>query len=98
HRDLTPFPTRRSSDLKAHHDTWRDIDEAHAPVRFIKDDTGNFQVAVADLQGIAHRQAQPCQHGGIHPYGAFLRRLRDILRSTAVDRKSTRLNSSHVKI
>src|SRR5690606_41511489 len=84
HRDLPSFPTRRSSDLKdlLARDRLRDV-----PVR----------VQHHVLHGVAeYRSRLICVL--LTDHDAHRKRLPVSLKRMQLDRKSTRLNSSHVKI
>src|SRR5690606_41925513 len=81
-RDLHSFPTRRSSDLHLQ------------PLAFHVNGSirGKLAVEEADVQWVLERMAHYRQELGPREH-AFV-----LPRGTAPDRKSTRLNSSHVKI
>src|SRR5690606_40875654 len=95
-RDLPSFPTRRSSDLGIHREA-RSTEESSA------------RVCVAWIVYIAHQHridldAEPLRDGG-SLFGADISCIRVAIgqedehaRFRFGDRKSTRLNSSHVKI
>src|SRR5690606_39434858 len=86
---LPSFPTRRSSDLR------RAVSE---PEDSLRAGGGEFRFLLAQawLEAPAgpHRAAVPAAHSA----GTGPRRLHDRTRDPHRDRKSTRLNSSHVKI
>src|SRR5690606_41888832 len=89
---LYVFPTRRSSDLRPGEDHL--VPKAHA-----RPDAGQRDLhrLLADLRRVEPLGSQPLDHlvlvvGGVGP-AAGLAGL-----GGALDRKSTRLNSSHVKI
>src|SRR5438874_5739570 len=90
HPDLHVFPTRRSSDLRA-------TDRA-AAVRVASprrcDRSGRARVR-APRERARHRSAVLCF--GVDD-GPVSRRLPITLAAATLDRKSTRLNSSHVEI
>src|SRR5207302_10914772 len=97
HRVLHSFPTRRSSDLGDPELAAgaRDVDRDLAPVRD------------EHLAEGGHRGMLPCLRGGFRsrllrvmsrPATIFRRVWRGKMTSSTKDRKSTRLNSSHVKI
>src|SRR5207253_5611468 len=81
HRPPPPFPTRRSSDL-AHTGPGQDT-------RFVVP-------ALAQRLTVAKRVGAPVvKVGNLEPVREFLH-VRDVVDAYARDRKSTRLNSSHV--
>src|SRR5690606_40151078 len=82
HRDLHSFPTRRSSDL-GKHDPLTGDRRAGGQEEVIGDVAGNR------LEQLAAQRLQPAVGRG-HAAGAAFQ--------ATQDRKSTRLNSSHVKI
>src|SRR5690606_40674568 len=86
-----PFPTRRSSDLRVSTDTLN-FDEHRVPAR-------NEERHVRERRGLRLEQGrQQVAFEVMHPEGGQLPRIgqRPAERGTG-DRKSTRLNSSHVK-
>src|SRR5690606_41909399 len=86
-RDLPSFPTRRSSDLG--------VLELGGRVRVERAQAGE------QLGDLARRQLAPARGARLR-HGAHRRRSRAFANArasaSATDRKSTRLNSSHVKI
>src|SRR5690606_39505592 len=90
-RDLHSFPTRRSSDLaRALWDWWKteptiDVEAIDAIEAVTRHDVIAFLTWVAEQVGA---------HSG-HDWARFMHQG---MTSSDVDRKSTRLNSSHVKI
>src|SRR5690606_41997214 len=93
HRDLPSFPTRRSSDLTG--DVGRKVDHAlfeapdlTAPALDLADQADQlFLVGIA--LAVFAQFADQIEHAGHE---------RPQVRDQGLDRKSTRLNSSHVKI
>src|SRR5690606_41175313 len=92
HRALHSFPTRRSSDLQGRNKASTNIEtqsssdfwqELNDTLRMLVPDGEGRNVVINDATGVIMVRAMP-----------------DELRSVAnyLDRKSTRLNSSHVKI
>src|SRR5690606_39305394 len=88
HRDLHSFPTRRSSDLKIVHRLKGDVD---AQVTFAGERIGNAEgdPRLHRLHAVVKIVDVDFQELAIGDWGKFL---------SWLDRKSTRLNSSHVKI
>src|SRR5690606_41554582 len=83
-RQPPSFPTRRSSDLEAN------LDERWLPLaRKLTIERNTAELLVEDAEGLARRYT-------VYADGRVLRR--GGAQRTAADRKSTRLNSSHVKI
>src|SRR5690606_41807157 len=88
-RELHPFPTRRSSDLSARAGTRDGVDRTqNSPV--IRDERGTGPRAATKS---VRRSCIGGQRGDTRGRRA---RFRDT--AARIDRKSTRLNSSHVKI
>src|SRR5690606_40149996 len=83
HRHLHSFPTRRSSDLAA---AARADQRGRAPGRGVEGDV------------LQHRRPGLVAEGDVLEADVALQRADRGLRVVALDRKSTRLNSSHVKI
>src|SRR5690606_41360667 len=81
------FPTRRSSDLRfAKLCGGREARIAIIPTASLASDTGRRYESLFDDLGVAHAEALP------------LESRHDCEQPEALDRKSTRLNSSHVKM
>src|SRR5205823_15050689 len=93
-RDLHSFPTRRSSDLRRRRSLF-----------FVRR-LINFQCAVSDNQRIdglltvltMYRQFEALRQKSLHHFGSATRRLPCRSLRQDIDRKSTRLNSSHYLI
>src|SRR5690606_40506575 len=94
HRYLLSFPTRRSSDLER-----ADHEEAIEPERGV-DEGGAGERDGGGQHAEQHRGplAQPLDHGGDEEGLAGGEAEAEGAEGEAEDRKSTRLNSSHVKI
>src|SRR5690606_41719066 len=90
-RALPSFPTRRSSDLEIRHVTpdfllrerRRQLEELFEPVL---------------LRDVGKKRLQRLNADGLHHLNLLFRRVRNVIHFEILDRKSTRLNSSHVKI
>src|SRR5690606_42025340 len=91
---LPPPPTRRSSDLSVDHEAAADAAHRPAQVEHVAHPAGHTE---ARLGHRAH--ARIVAHGHGHPKHVA-EAMRELLAPPAQrrDRKSTRLNSSHVKI
>src|SRR5690606_39649071 len=95
-RDLPSFPTRRSSDLASETFTYTytitqvDIDNGsiYNEATVSGEDPNNSPVEDTDDETVT----------AIQTPGIQLEKTADVLTYDSVDRKSTRLNSSHVKI
>src|SRR5690606_40623267 len=96
-RRLRSFPTRRSSDLE---------DGLHALFRFFESGISSTELNISPLGGVLFGvDAAPLvdalawgEHGCAVLLDKLLRAPRGKGRARTLDRKSTRLNSSHVKI
>src|SRR5690606_39423734 len=86
HRDLHSFPTRRSSDLDAQLDGF--VFE-----HFIV--FGHNDLLQQDATPLSHVKAKPVIYTDLFYNRIIIERCRSL---SEKDRKSTRLNSSHVKI
>src|SRR5690606_41903254 len=87
YRDLHSFPTRRSSDLGARQQQCVGVEQRHAHV-----------VHIAGLEvAIPHAVLAPEPGSSVRDHDG-LRGPRGSRSEQQIDRKSTRLNSSHVKI
>src|SRR5205085_4635579 len=92
-RQLHSFPTRRSSDLIERRNSADDVDTAHQtrpPNSGQYRAAGPEQLTIKDL----HRQIELLVAAGFTPVQA----IRIATLNGAIDRKSTRLNSSHSQI
>src|SRR5690606_39788320 len=88
--DLHSFPTRRSSDLAAQHFLGLVDVVAVTDTKAHVDATGRLQ------RDVDHAAVRQCTVG--NDDGAVVGRFQDGVEDLDLDRKSTRLNSSHVKI
>src|SRR5690606_41612222 len=87
HRTVHSFPTRRSSDLHGEDDRHDDVDDQRAgELRFAE--IGEVERVDIDRDGNASQRTEDGPEDDAAPAA----------RGEVEDRKSTRLNSSHVKI
>src|SRR5699024_12149706 len=104
---LHSFPTRRSSDLFLFDDRYAVIQKQQTTLEQIEDDDGDACEDLSSLESwiqdrlheVVQNPAYDLQKLNFSGYGATLAHLdREGHIATPIDRKSTRLNSSHVSI
>src|SRR5690606_39609713 len=93
HRDLYSFPTRRSSDLRNEYEN-NQIDQE----LFVHEKAHITQKHSLDILFIEALQILFWFNPLIYLYKKAMKLNHEFLADQKVDRKSTRLNSSHVKI
>src|SRR5439155_7755593 len=97
HLDLHFFPTRRSSDL-AMAGCADQVKMARVPVRWLKARAAFAEVDFACDAGVHHPLERSVHRRAADPGVGPAKHHNQVVRAQMTDRKSTRLNSSHVAI